>query len=677
MIDQNGFVVAKSQRVVDKRATNLERELKHVDYFTYEEWLAVPAGSVFIYDTECYPNYWLIAFKCIKTNKVVAFEHSPDRALDIESIQWMLWRYCFVGFRSNTYDLPMITLALKGASTAELKAANDFLIRDDGMVVTTYDFEKEFKVKCQKINTIDLFDVAPLDGSLKLYAGRIHVERLQDLPFNPSYHLTKEEAEMVKSYCIGGDLDATHALYNELIQQIKLREQMSVEYGVDLRSKSDAQVAEAVINAELQKVTGTYPKKPFVKEDLELKYNVPDYIKFKHHELQDALELIRLATFKLDSLGSPMWPVGLGRLEKAKNGNAKWLLDVTINGNVYKLGMGGLHSQEKSVAHISDADTIIADNDVESFYPRIIINQRLFPSHLGESFLSVYEAIVNRRIQAKRDGNKVVADSLKITINGSFGKLGNKWSTLFAPQLMLQVTITGQLSLLMLIEMLEDVGIKCVSGNTDGVVSKYHKSMHKVCRDVIAEWERITNFKTEETRYGGTYSRDVNSYIATKLKQDKKTKEWTTEIEECKTKGCYSERGSALNSVLSKNPETLICSDALQAFIAKGADIETTIRKCRDIRRFVSLKNVRGGGEKGGKYLGKVVRWYYAKNEAGFIAYAGSGNKVGKTDGARPLMDLPKEFPDNINYDWYIKETIDMLYDIGLRKKPTTAKLFF
>ena len=173
------------------------------------------------------------------------------------------------------------------------------------------------------------------------------------------------------------------------------------------------------------------------------------------------------------------------------------------------------------------------------------------------------------------------------------------------------------------------------------------------------------------------YNRDVNNYLATKLKFDKKANVWTNEIEEIKVKGIYSEKGSTLNSVLSKNPETLICSDALQAFLRYGTPVEQTITNCQDIRRFTALKNVKGGGEKGGKYLGKVVRWYYAKNETGFIAYVGSGNKVSKTDGARPLMDLPDEFPKDINYNWYIKETKDMLYDIGLWQKPKTMPLFF
>src|SRR5690606_23235893 len=52
------------------------------------------------------------------------------------------------------------------------------------------------------------------------------------------------------------------------------------------------------------------------------------------------------------------------------------------------------------------------------------------------------------------------ADSLKITINGSFGKLGSMWSILFSPNLLIQTTVTGQLALLLLIEWLEAEGIQ-------------------------------------------------------------------------------------------------------------------------------------------------------------------------------------------------------------------------
>src|SRR5665648_505827 len=117
-------------------------------------------------------------------------------------------------------------------------------------------------------------------------------------------------------------------------------------------------------------------------------------------------------------------------------------------------------------------DFYLIDKDCTSYYPSIILGLRLYPTHMGDCFLEVYETIVNKRLEAKRNKDKVVANALKITINGSFGKLGSKYSNLYAPDLLIQVTLTGQLALLMLIEMIEGIGISIVSGNTDGIVIK-------------------------------------------------------------------------------------------------------------------------------------------------------------------------------------------------------------
>lgn len=576
MLDENGFLVTKANRRIDKLSTAIRLVSKPVDFMTDEELLNIPAGSVFIFDVECYRNFFYVAFKCLSNGKFVAFERSPDMDFNPNKLLWLLWRFCIVGFNSRNYDIPMITLAVTGASCEKLKDASDFIIKENN---TPWNFEKEYGIQIQQYNHIDLIEVAPLQGSLKLYAGRLHCETMQDLPF-PEYHiLTAEDAKVVRPYCCN-DLANTELLFNELAPELKLRTEMSEEYGVDLRSKSDAQVAEAVINSELKKVLGYYPRKPKFDDSLVLKYNLPDFVKFNSPHLNEMLQTIEEARFYLDGLGSPIMPPTLEKL------------NVQIGKSIYKMGMGGLHSKEKKIAHIATKDTIIADNDVASFYPRIILNQGLYPPHLGEAFLQVYNKIVETRIHAKGEAAKAkkagdrdsakrwktIADSLKITINGSFGKLGNKYSTLYAPQLMLQVTITGQLVLLMLIEMIENAGIEVISGNTDGFISKYNKSRHEEVRAIIKQWERETNFETEETRYSGVYSRDVNSYIAIKEEGGDPEARFLDEQLGCKTKGTYCERGSALNSILSKNPETLICSDAVVQYVKNGTPVEKQLK---------------------------------------------------------------------------------------------------
>jgi hypothetical protein len=415
---------------------------------------------------------------------------------------------------------------------------------------------------------------------------------------------------------------------------------MTQQYGIDLKSKSDAQIAEAVIVSELAKLLGRRPKKPEFDGEQRFFYEPPSYISFRSEELSRALGVMTTTEISLGSAGQPVAP------------SFKELI-VRIGSSVYKLGLGGIHSSETCVCHRADEDTILCDIDVASYYPAVILNQRLYPAHLGEAFLDVYRSIRDRRLKAKEDGDEVTSSSLKITINGSFGKFGDMFSALYAPKLMIQVTITGQLSLLMLIERLESVGIPVVSGNTDGIIIKCQKARYDELKAIIKEWEQVTGFETEETRYAMTGNRDVNNYWAQKPDGS------------FKTKGVYSEKGSALNSVLSKNPENLILMDAVKAFIGKGVPLEKTIRECKDFRRFVAVRNVKGGAVWKGQYLGKVVRWYYAAGERSIIQYLEGGNKVPKSEGARPAMDLPDELPADIDYPRYVAMADEILFETG------------
>jgi hypothetical protein len=259
-------------------------------------------------------------------------------------------------------------------------------------------------------------------------------------------------------------------------------------------------------------------------------------------------------------------------------------------------------------------------------------------------------------VEAKRKGNKVEADSLKITVNGSFGKLASPYSMLYSPDLLIQVTLTGQLALLMLIERLELRGINVVSANTDGIVIKCPRARQAEMMGVVTKWEKDTGFVTEGSNYRALYARDVNNYIA--VKEDGSTT----------LKGAYAKPG------LHKNPTNQICVDAVIALLTKGTPIAETIRTCTDIRKFASVRSVTGGAVKDGVFLGKSIRWYYAAGEEGEIIYASSGNTVPRSQGARPMMDLPKVFPSDVDYDWYEREAVRVLMDIGHTPKSTDKK---
>jgi len=612
------------------------------------------ASRTLVFDTECFKNYWLAAFKCVDTGKLVFFENSPVACINKEKLSFTLFRHKIIGFNSNTYDIPMIQLALTGMSASELNRCN-FLIIENNM--RPYDVRREFDLPYLPLNHIDLIEVAPLSASLKIYAGRLHCKRMQDLPFPPDMVLTQAQAEIARDYC-GNDLDNTLLMLNELKPQLELREKLGLDYGQDLRSKSDAQIAETVIASELDKLkTGEWGQpqreaRSRIAPGWQFAYSPPPWLAFKTSQLQAILEAVRGAQFCVANGGYAEIPEAITALR------------ISLGRCIYQMGGGGLHSTEAAQGYRASPEMLLIDRDVASYYPAIILNQGLYPSHLGEAFLQVYRGIVNRRLKAKLDKNTVASDGLKITINGTFGKLGNMYSKLYAPDLLMQVTMSGQLCLLMLIEAIELVGIPILSANTDGIIIGCPPNRYDDLLRVIHTWEDTTGFVTEETRYKSIWSRDVNNYIA--VKEDGK----------CKTKGVYSEVGSALNSRLSKNPECQIISDAVQALIAHNKPLRETIWGSTDIRKFVSVRTVKGGAEKNGVYLGKAIRWYYAEGEPGEINYVLSGNKVAKTLGARPLMILPQELPFDLDREYYLREAEEALFDLGFWQRPQEASLF-
>lgn len=276
--------------------------------------------------------------------------------------------------------------------------------------------------------------------------------------------------------------------------------------------------------------------------------------------------------------------------------------------------------------------------------------------------------IENKIKTLKKELNQIKkdSDSLKLTINGSFGKFGSIYSILYSPQLIIQTTITGQLSLLMLIERFEENGIKVISANTDGIVSKVPKKLDQKFTEIYQQWEKETCFKLEETVYKSLHSRDVNNYIA--IKTDGKVKH----------KGAYSNHWNDNSTFrLHKNPTNLICIDAVTAYLTIYKPIEETIRECTDITKFITVRYVKGGAAKLWpdyindpvnkiEYLGKAVRFYRSNTTNGEIVYCKTGNKVPLTENCKPCMELPEKFPDDINFDWYISESYRILKDIGV-----------
>ena len=137
-----------------------------------------------VLDIECYFNYFLIAIKSMANSKVVTFERSDWEDFDVEQLTNILSKYTIVTFNGNRYDLLLLKGAISGFDSKKLKALSDDIIVND---LRAWDAESKYALpKCQYIDHIDLIEVAPGKASLKIYGGRLHSKRMQDLPIEPN-----------------------------------------------------------------------------------------------------------------------------------------------------------------------------------------------------------------------------------------------------------------------------------------------------------------------------------------------------------------------------------------------------------------------------------------------------------------------------------------------------------
>ena len=622
-----------------------------------------------ISDTECYPNYWCIGFKNPVNGKRLVLERTETQPLDVARLVKIVRNYTLVGFNWEGYDWPMILKAVTGATNELLKECSNQLIpnREAGekfAMFRHWQFLEHHGLRSPPFaDFIDLMEVSPgaaAELSLKLTGGRLHSRTMRDLPYHHTTRLSPYQIRVLRDEYMQNDLDVTHDLAVELDSQIQNRITMSTRWHVDLRSKSDAQIAETLLKKIVEERTGRRVYRPDVRA-FSFKFETPEFVRFETPGMQEQLRRIQQTSFIVDSKGKMLKPPFLTKAEQ-----------IYIDDTPYQMGIGGLHSIESSVSHYSDDEFVFIDRDVKGYYPRNIINSGKNPKALGHHFQPAFQGFVTERDAAKAQidickeagdmaGAKKAKDTSeggKVLTNGTFGKTNQPGSVLYAPEMMLQTTMSGQLALCMAIEQLTMKGFKVVSANTDGIVTRVDRARRWLFEAIIFDWECQTGLQTEETVYKSLHMRDVNSYVA------------ITEKGEVKVKGQYAQCGPGQPAAagLKKAPDAQITSDAVVEYLKNGTPVEKTIRACTDVRKFVVVKRVDGGCDFQGEYLGKAVRWYYSTEVHEPLRYKNDGRGVGSSMGAMPIMTLPEEYeiPADIDWDWYIREAYARLEDAGI-----------
>jgi hypothetical protein len=513
-----------------------------------------------VYDVEVFPNLFCVTFKNIETHEIKVFTIYDNKNDITELEEFLNQEILTVGFNNILYDNAILQYLIQNQD-------NDYLLEDlflfSGKIINTDRFgynpetARYQKPKHMKYKQLDLMKVQAFDKlgvGLKQCAINLKWHKIQDLPYEYDHVVQNwEEANSIILYNLN-DVLISEKLYFDIYPQIEMREKLSELYGADLTSASDSKMANIILehfytselNVDIKDIQSLRTKRHSLMLEECIAPNIKfqtNFLKRLHREISNTL--VREET------------------------NFKYSKSIEFGGVHYDLGIGGLHSADFAAKFVSNDEYEVTDADVASFYPSMMIVNKIAPAHLNrDGFISILSRITKERLEAKKT-DKVKADGLKITINSIFGKLGSETFWLQDAKAMLSVTVSGQLYLLMLIEAFVINGIQVISANTDGVVCRIPLSLKDKYREICDWWQIETAFQLEYTKYDLYVRQDVNNYI---------TKKYDGEI---KAKGRFLTKID-----LKKGYKYPVVPLAMYEYLLNGVPIEKTIREHKNILDF-------------------------------------------------------------------------------------------
>ena len=571
-----------------------------------------------------------------------------------------------IGFNSLNFDYPVIHYIIK---------ERDKLIQMDGDKIAKLIYKKAQSVISQEysmvkeeevlIPQLDLFRIWHYDNkarmtSLKKIEINLHFPNVQDMPYDHTTKIkTSEQVQEILDYNLN-DVEATLVFYEKTRDKIELRRGLLQKYGLPCLNYPDSKIGEQLMlklychyteqNEDEVKRKRTY------RNLFKFSECIPEYIKFKTPEFNQLLDYLK----------------GIEVTELKES----FKYSFEYNGFTFDLGTGGIHGCIKAGVYESTDNEIIVDADVASLYPSLGITLNLYPEHLGEQFSKIYEdGIVKPRLEAKKNGEKVMADGFKLSANSVYGKSNSEYSFLYDPLYTLKTTLSGQLALCMLSEMLmmRVPNLKMLQINTDGLSVSIPVEHQRLYWNICQEWEKQTNLILEYVAYSQMIIRDVNNYIAVTKKDNKiKYKGTFKPVSEMLKDGEYHKN-------FSQNAVTLAVND----YFLKGISVEESLKNNQNIYDFCKTFNATHGWgcetvnsegitqkqQKTNRYYisvdGKTFRKF--KDER-IIEIEAGGTKVtifNKYEEPPYSTVTGKHFGNyDINYDYYINECYKIIHKI-------------
>lgn len=493
---------------------------------------------IITYDCEVFAYDWVVVFKDKETG-IYTVIHNDNEALKMSLSEEAI----YVGFNSKHYDQFIIKAIAAGFTPAEIKQINDYII--SGGQGWEYPALRNVYFGFQNV---DIRDDMQVGLSLKAIEGHLGLPiRESNVDFNINRPLTKEEIEETITYC-KWDVDTTEKLTDLRKDYLKNKIQVGNIAGVSeskALSMTNAKLTAAILNATRKE------------HNDEREYKYPENLKREYipKEVFDFFDRLQDMSIPSETIFSKKMELAVGECP------------ITI-------GYGGIHGAIPNYMFEETEERVIVNKDVGSYYPHLMTicgyTSRNIPS--AETF----EGILEKRMQAKKAGDKATANALKLVVNTTYGAMLNQFNDLYDPLMGRSVCISGQLYLLELaVHLHRDIeDLKIIQLNTDGIMVECDKRYLDKVNEICNEWQMRTGFSLEEDKVIKIAQKDVNNYIEVQADGTSKAK------------GGYLVRGISTVGSFNINNNTVIVAEALKEFFVSGIAPEDTINTCDDIFKF-------------------------------------------------------------------------------------------
>lgn len=418
--------------------------------------------QILIYDIETFENLFTVTFYIRKKKEYKYFVIHESSNQYEELLEFLFSEpWIMVGFNNENFDYPVIHHMINHRLDYEQLSGRALAkkIYDKAQALIGEEFTAVWDNN-KFIPQIDLYRIFHLDNkarraSLKDIEVAMNLPLVEDMPFDHNAWIYTNQIPDVLSYN-ENDVYATWQFFELTIgntefpqykgkNKIQLRQEIARRYNLSCMNWNDVKIGEQLILKLYCDTFGYNPKDikklKTYRPQIDLKTCIPKWTKFKDPNFKKLITFFENSTI-----------YGL----ETKNVLSFSLIN---HGFKFDYGIGGLHGSIKPGIYEEDDEWGIFDWDIDGMYPSLINTQGLYPEHLGPNFNSIYDGqIVQVRLKEKKkpklERDFVIVEGLKLSANGTYGKLNAEESYLYDPYVAFSTTVSGQICLTMWAERL-------------------------------------------------------------------------------------------------------------------------------------------------------------------------------------------------------------------------------